>query len=408
MEKFAGYGFNKSHSAAYALLSYQTAYLKAHHPAEFLAAQLTCESGNTEKVTTYIAECRDRNIDILPPHVNASASDFHVQDGKVIFGLSAVKNVGEGAIKAILEAREKGGPFCHIHDFAERVDLKKVNKKVIESLIKCGAFDGFGHTRRAMADALDSVIEAGHSFQKDKAQGQFNLFDQECFAGAASAADVSIPPLAEWEELIKLAYEKEMLGFYVTGHPLMKHESLIRKYTNANSLNLPALPEASSVRMAGLVKKVKVVNTKRGDRMAFLSLEDLTGIVEITVFSDLYGQKKEVLQEGEAVMVAGAREANGDGSKILANDIVPLEEAPRHYSNGIHVRLSTTGTDPDQIKSLARILRRHRGRLPVKLHVTIPRQTETIINLNALSCDPSAELLTDVEQAFGYQPITFE
>ena len=166
MEKFAGYGFNKSHSAAYAMVTYQTAYLKTHYPAEFMAAQLSCESGNTDKITLYISECRGMDIEVLPPHVNASFEDFHVLDGNIVFGLSAVKNVGEGAVHAILRAREADGDFCSLQDFTRRVDLRKVNKKVVESLIKCGAFDGLGPSRHAMLEALDSVLEQAASFQR--------------------------------------------------------------------------------------------------------------------------------------------------------------------------------------------------------------------------------------------------
>ncbi len=213
MEKFAGYGFNKSHSAAYTMVTYQTAYLKTHYPAEFMAAQLTCDAGNTEKVTLYISECRDMGIEVLPPHVNESFQDFHVRDGKIIFGLGAVKNVGNGAITSILEARTEGGLFCSLQDFARRVDLRKANKKVIESLIKCGAFDGTGYSRRAMFEGQDLVLEQAAGFQREKLDGQANLFATECQPGeAANLTDVPIPEEPEWDELQKLSFKRKRWG----------------------------------------------------------------------------------------------------------------------------------------------------------------------------------------------------
>ena len=212
MEKFAGYGFNKSHSAAYAMVTYQTAFLKAHYPAEFMAAQLSCDAANTEKITLYISECREMGIEIVPPHVNKSFQDFHVADEKIIFGLTAVKNVGEGAIAAILEARDEGGPFCSLQDFAHRVDLKKVNRKVFESLIKCGAFDELGLSRRAMFEGLDSVLDQAASFQKEKNEGQVNLFADGCKPGESSDFIMPISELPEWDELTTLSFEKETYG----------------------------------------------------------------------------------------------------------------------------------------------------------------------------------------------------
>ncbi len=409
MEKFAGYGFNKSHSAAYAMVTYQTAYLKTHYPAEFMAAQLSCDAGNTDKVTLYVSECRNMGIEILPPHVNESYQDFHVVGEKIIFGLAAVKNVGEGAINSILEARQEAGPFCSLPDFARRVDLRKANKKVVESLIKCGAFDGMGPSRRAMIEALDVVLEQAANAQREKREGQFNLFAGECVPGAeANVFESRIPDVPEWDDSTKLNHEKQAMGFYLTGHPLVNYEDLIRRYVNAFADKLGALAESSTVKMAGLVKKIKEINTKKGERMAFVALEDLTGVTEVTVFSDLYSQCRELLRSGEPLIISGIREGDKDSPKVLAQEVYRIEEAPRRFSRGMQIRISTLGADPHQIRDLKRILARHKGRLPVKLHVVIPNRTETIINLNAVSCDPSEDLLTEVHGALGYQAISFE
>jgi DNA polymerase-3 subunit alpha len=408
MEKFAGYGFNKSHSAAYAMVTYQTAYLKTHYTPEFMAAQLTCESGNTDKITLYISECRSLGIEALPPHVNESLQNFHVVDGKIIFGLGAVKNVGEGAALSILEARDEGGKFCSLQDFARRVDLRKTNKKVIESLIKCGAFDGMGSTRYAMFHALDSVLERAATDQKERIEGQFNLFAVECAGGNRGFNDVPIPDAPEWEDLEKLQYEKEIMGFYVTGHPLMNYEDLIKRYASASSLNLADMQPNSTVKMAGLVKRIKEITTKKGERMAFVSFEDLAGVTEMTVFSDLYLQCKDLLHSGEPLIVSGVREGDKETPKVLAQEIYRVEDAPKRLSRGVQIRISTRGTDPRQIKDLKKILKRHKGHLPVKVHVIIPNRSETVINLASVACEPSDSLMTEVRNMFGGDAVCFE
>ncbi|MFC1836858.1 OB-fold nucleic acid binding domain-containing protein, partial [Thermodesulfobacteriota bacterium] len=408
MEKFAEYGFNKSHSAAYAMVSYQTAYLKVHYPEEFMAAQLTCESGNTDKVTLYISECRDRSIEILPPHVNQSFRDFRVVDGKIIFGLSAVKNVGEGAIESIIETREDKGPFCNIQDFTRRVDLRKANKKVLESLIKCGAFDGMGHNRHSVVESLDKILESAQSYKKDQDLGQFNLFGDECAALPDDNGDGLIADISEWDELKKLAFERDILGFYITGHPLTKHKELVKRHANTTSATLSDKPSSSEVRIAGMVKQTKEINTKKGDRMAFLTLEDLDGTVEVTLFSDLYARSRHLLDSGDPILVAGLRKGDKANPKVTAQEMYRLEEAPNHLRNGIHLRLSSPGMDPAQITDMKRVLLRHQGKLPVKLHVVIPNRSETTITLPSVKCEPSKELLSEMEEAFGYQPISFE
>lgn len=406
MEKFAGYGFNKSHSAAYAMITYQTAYLKAHYPSEFMAAQLTCETGNPDKITAYISECRNMGLQILPPHINESFESFHVSNGKIVFGLGAIKNVGENAVNSILESRREGGPFCGMYDFARRVDLRKVNKKVIESLIKCGAFDGMGPNRRSMSESVDSVLEQAANYQREQSEGQFNLFSTECSLG--SSVDLTDPPIQsypEWDDLLKLSFEKDLIGFYVTGHPLMNFESIVKEFTNSSVPRLISVPASSLVKLPGMVKSIKEINTKKGDRMAFITFEDLEGIVEVTVFADLYAQTRDLLNCGEPLILSGLREGEPDAPKILAQEIHLLKDAPRHFSRSVVVRISTLGTDLAQIRSLKAILDRHKGKVPVKLSVTIPNRSETIINLGSLGCDPSEAFLTEVRNQFGNDPV---
>ncbi len=406
MEKFAGYGFNKSHSAAYAMITYQTAYLKAHYPSEFMAAQLTCETGNPDKITTYISECRNMGLEILPPHVNDSFESFHVSNGKIVFGLGAVKNVGENAVNSILESRREGGVFCSMYDFARRVDLRKVNKKVIESLIKCGAFDGMGPNRRSMLECLDSVLDQAASFQREKNTGQFNLFSTECDVGESS--DLTDPPielLPEWDDLLKLSFEKDLIGFYVTGHPLMNFESIIKEFTNSSTGQLNSVPQSALVKLPGMVKSIKEISTKKGDRMAFVSFEDLEGVVEVTVFSDLYALTRDLLNCGEPLILAGLREGEPDTPRLLAQEVHLLKDTPRHFSKAVTVRISTLGTDSGNIKTLKNILDRFRGKVPVKLSITIPNRSETIISLGPVGCDPSEAFNAEIKKQFGYDPI---
>ena len=409
MEKFAGYGFNKSHSAAYAMVTYQTAYLKTHYKPEFMAAQLSCESGNTDKITMYISECRNMGIEILPPHVNHSLVGFNVVNGKIVFGLSAVRNVGENAVNAILVSRETDGPFCSFQDFLKRVDLRKVNRKVIESLIKCGAFDGMGLSRRAMYESLDSTLEQASAIQKEKMEGQFNLFDMECSPQEPqSGSDIPIANAPEWDEVTRLAYEKETMGFYITGHPLTKYERDMERFGIVQNVALGDLSPASPVRIAGMVKHIKEITTRKGDRMAFLFLEDMTGTTEVTVFSDLFKEKKELLESGDPLVVSGTRNGDNDNPKVLANEIHRLEEAQRHFSSAVCIKITTTGIDPSSIKNLKQILSRNKGRTAVKVHVIVPNKTETIVNLSSTLCDPTESMLMELQEVFGGQCVMFE
>ncbi len=265
-----------------------------------------------------------------------------------------------------------------------------------------------GSTRRALADALDSVLEQAASFQKEQALGQFNLFATLCESGKpGNLTDVPIPELPEWDDLTKLQHEKEMMGFYVTGHPLMNYSDVIQKYTNATAANLGDYPPQSQVKMAGLVQKVKEINTKKGDRMAFFGLEDLTGSVEVTVFSDLYLQYRDLLKSGDPLVISGLREGEKDAPKILAQEICRIDEATQRFSKGIEIRISARGADPNQILDLKRILLRNRGRLPVRLRVVIPNRSETVIKLSSISCDASEDLIESVNHTFGDRAVNF-
>ena len=287
METFGGYGFNKSHSAAYALITYQTAYLKAHYPLDFMVALMTSKMSNSSEVTKCIAECREKGIVVLPPDVNLSHLDFTVVGDNIRFGLAAVKNVGAGAIESILEARNKGGEFKSLIDFCRRVDLRRVNRRVAESLIKCGAFDSLGVARSRLMAFLPEALDIGQQRQKEETENQFSLFAMAGDTGLTHP-DIEPPMVEEWRESQKLSYEKEILGFYITGHPLTRYTETLQDLKTVDIQNLSELEDKENVRLAGMVAALKEINSKKGERMAFATIEDLTGSCEVIIFSDIF------------------------------------------------------------------------------------------------------------------------
>jgi DNA polymerase-3 subunit alpha len=404
MEKFGGYGFNKSHSAAYALIAFQTAYLKAHYPVEFMAALLTSEMHSIDAVVKFIAECRTHDIPVLPPDINDSDKAFTVSEAKIRFGLVAVKNVGEGAIEAIIEAR-KDKPFASLFECCERVDPRKVNKRVLESLIKCGAFDSTGARRCQMLEALEEALEFGQRVQRERDDPQLGLFDMD----ESQPAVINRPPLPdipEFDEATLLAMEKETLGFYITGHPLQRWEPVLDKFTNADALTLKELAHASAVRIGGLVRAIKVIQTKRGDAMAFVTIEDRHGQVEVTIFSTVYNEVSPLLVVDAPVLVQGQLEKEENGVKILADTVVAMDQAEATWTAQIRLNLDVTRTDRDTLIRLEQILARHPGPCRAAIHLRVPHQSETILGLpEAFGLKPGGALAREVNAALGYSAV---
>ena len=285
METFAGYGFNKSHSAAYAMISYQTGYLKTHYPVEFMAALLTSEKGNRDKVIKHISECREKHIDVLPPDVNDSIEGFKVVGNKIRFGLAAVKNVGSAAIESIIAAREKDGPFRSLLDFCRRVDLRKVNKKVVESLIKCGAMDSFGAKRSQLMAVADDMTALVQREQKEKAKNQMSMFAAISEKTGTTGDDTMVyPDLPDWDQKERLNYEKECLGFYVTGHPLDHYMVILRACTSSTTASAAAETKERAITIGGVVSALRSLTTKKaGKLMAHATLEDVLGTIKVVV-----------------------------------------------------------------------------------------------------------------------------
>jgi DNA polymerase-3 subunit alpha len=320
IEKFASYGFNKSHSVAYSVLAYQTAYLKAHFPAEFMAATLSSEIGSTERIVKLIDDCRKHDIMVLPPDVNESGKDFTVASGAIRFGLCAIRNVGEGAIESVIQARTKEGPFDNIFDFCRRVDLRLVNKKCLESLVQAGAFDSLGSHRARLFENIERGMTFGTSFQSQTLRGQSGLFDDP----GRQSRSVSYPQLQEksaWTEAEKLAREKVMLGFYVSGHPLLRFEREINEFANVHFGEINGFKSGGQVRAGGIISAVKKKIDKRGNTMAFVELEDFSGKAECIVFSDTYAKYQQLIRPDAMVMVAGKGEVNGENLKLIVSEI---------------------------------------------------------------------------------------
>jgi DNA polymerase III subunit alpha len=408
MAYFAGYGFNKSHSAAYALIAYWTAYLKAHYPRQYMAALLTSEVQNTDKVIRYINESRDMGISILSPDVNDSYRDFRVVGEAIRFGLAAVKNVGDNAIEAIILAREAGGPFSSLYDFCQRVNLKVMNRRVIESLIKCGALDTTGETRAQMIACLDEYLEAGQRRQRDREDGQISMFDDGEDA-SPTLHRPCVPSVPEWEESQLLAHEKEVIGFYITGHPLTRYERQLRLYAIANTQTLGTFQDGDKVSLGGMVFKTRLQTTRKGDRMAFVTLEDVQGQVDVIVFPEVYKEFGAALEADQPVLVRGVVDWGEDNPKIIADRIVPLAEAALRLSPQVHLSLQTLGLNRDILGQLKSILQRAPGASPVYLHLLFPDQREVVLlSEECLQVAPSEALVQDIEALFGQEVVHFE
>ncbi len=344
MEKFAGYGFNKSHSAAYAYLAYITAYLKAHYPLEFMGAILTSETGNTLKVVKYINECRDMGIRVLPPDVNMSDLDFTPQftkDGApagIRFGLCAIKNVGASAVEAVVAARNEGGPFQSIFEFCERVDLAAANRRVLESFIKAGAMDSLHAARSQMMAVLDSAIESGLRAWRDKASGQNGLFGD--MFGGAEKDEQPLPNVPDLTPKEKLNGEKEMLGFYVTGHPLDEQADKVGELSSHDTETVQELEKGAEVKLCGILTGVQRRRTKEGKAWAAMVLEDRKGSLEAMVFNSQYERLLTSLVEDQAVLVrAQVLPEEGGPPKLSIQDITPLENARVNYPTLISIRV---------------------------------------------------------------------
>ena len=398
METFAAYGFNKSHAASYALISYQTAYLKTHFPQEFMAALTSLEMGDTNKTYKNIAECRVHNIPVLPPDVNESGEDFTVRGQTIRFGLGAVKGIGSKAIEVIQEARQ-AGPFTDVYDFCTRVQSSQANKRVMESLIKCGAFDSF-HTSRAQ---LLAGIEEAMRWAAQKASGHSNANQMGLFVnGGADPAHPELPGVDEWSDIEKLNKERETLGFFITGHPLDKYVGRLHGVTSLTTAGLKRRSHQEKVRLAGVIQSLKLKNNKKGDRYATYTLEDKAGGVEVIVWPEAYRRHEAEVHSDQPVLVSGSLDADEDRCQIIANEIVPLDSVAKDEVEQVHIQVPADITTKEDLVALKTVLTEHQGQCHTFLHLLRPDHSETVISLpEQLKVAPTEAMLTAVEQLFG-------
>jgi DNA polymerase III subunit alpha len=411
MEQFAGYGFNKSHSAAYAWLAYQTAYLKANAPAYFMAALLTSERANTDKMVAYIGECREMGLRVLPPDVNQSEMFFTVapaqavegQARDILFGLAAIKNVGEGAVEAVLAARQQGGAFRSLYDLCDRIDLRAVNRRVVESFIKSGCFDSIDPRRAALFAAIDRAMEAGQKRQRDRDAGQSSLFGMLEAPAAAEASQQRIPDVPPWPEAERLAFEKESLGFFISGHPLERFRAELAQWASATTGSLAQKAANGEVTVGGIVTGLRLLKTKKGDRMAAFFLEDLEGSAETVVFPDAYKKAAGHLADDQLVLVKARAEIDDEGkAKLLASEVLPLEQAKLAEARYVTIRVPVAAWDRVKGERLRDILGAHRGDCPVTLEIVRPGSWAASLAPSAYyRVRPDSVLRAEVEALLG-------
>ena len=389
LEKFAGYGFNKSHAAAYAIVAYQTAYLKANYPVEFLAAMMTNEMGTTEKLSIVLAESKVMGVEVLQPDVNEGQTLFAPAKGNVLsaarrqdqasqsnagstlsairFGLAAIKGVGEVAVQSVIDAREKGGPFQSLVDLCERVDTRTVNRKVLEALIKCGACDCFGETRASLFAAVDRTLTRAAGVVADRTRGQSSLFDMLA-AGPAETKTDELPRLPEWPQSQLLAAEKELLGFYVTGHPLTPYAPLLQSYCLHNSVTAKEAPARTLTRIGGLVSAIQQGVSKKSNKpYAMVTIEDLEGSVSMLVMNENYDKYRPLLVPNAALLIIGEVNNAEDKPKIFPQEIMLLEDAPKKYTRQIHFHLQAAHLTSEKLAQLHQLVAAHPGRCPLLL-----------------------------------------
>jgi DNA polymerase-3 subunit alpha len=409
---FAGYGFNKSHSAAYALVTYQTAYLKAHHPMEFMAALLSSEMGNTDKMVGYFTECRDLGLNILPPDVNQSGKDFSVSKEGIRFGLAAIKNVGEAAVDSILDTRNQGGPFASFFDCCCRMDFQKMNKRVLEGLIKVGAFDSLGAARAQLFSVLDNAMEEANRVQRMKREGQTSLFDvmtESSQTGSVDPRGFPLPNIPEWSQDQLLKYERELTGFYITAHPLTRHATAIRRFATSSTGTLSDCGEGKEVKLCGVISSIKPLTTKKGDRMASVRLEDLQGTVEVILFPDLFKSCSDLIEPEALIQLTGTVDQMENGTKVKATAVQSLVDLQARDVKQVMLIVEEPMIEPIALSQLEKIFQRYPG--PTTVTFTFHLASHLQVQSSVLSHQkvlPSTEFLEEVEQVLGKGSATLQ
>lgn len=408
METFARYGFNRSHSAAYALISFQTAYLKAHYNVEFMAALLSHETDDSDKILKNLTECRKQGIQVLGPDVNHSLLGFSVREGKIRYGLAAVKGVGDKAVQAVIDNRDAEGPFKDLEDFCNRVDLHAVNRRVVENFVKCGGFDFSGTSRREMSERLEDVLKIAQSSQQDRASNQISLFGSKPPPRVVQRVALNLP---EWPVNQKLAFEREALGFYISGHPLEKFRADLKRIGAIPIGELKNTKRQAEVRAGGVVTALKLKNTKKGDRYASFVFEDWSGTVEALVWPDIYRQVHQLISADEPVLMSGKVDGAEERITFIVQRIESLISLrDKSARQGVLV-LKEDDNFEQRLDRLLNLFGKHTGKCPVKVHLAIEGGEVSVAlrhHDNGPVCVVPSEILCDeVEQLFGRPVLTF-
>jgi len=407
MDRFAGYGFNKSHATCYSIIAYQTAYLKAHYPLEFMAANLTSEMGNTDRVVVLIDECRRMGIDVLPPDVNESDVHFIVTEKGIRFGLGAVKNVGRGAIQSMVAARNRVGPFHTIFDFCQSINLRLANKKVLESLIQVGAMDSLEGTRAQKMAVLAKAMSLAQAAQHQADLGQTSIFEEQV---SKTSLYLELPKVEPWSQADKLRREKALLGFYVSGHPLLKFEDEVKAFCYPVLTNLGDVPTGQAVRVCGIITEV----TKRLDRkdqlMAFFALEDFSGSVRVIAFADVCEKYRPLIKEDGMVVVLGKldrRDDRGEAS-ILASEILPLEEARQRFTKRVALNIDANALADGERDRVIMLLEKFPGACQVYINIKMNERDEFLLRSKKYEINPTPELIHDLRLVLGNENVWIE
>ncbi|MFH0909644.1 MAG: DNA polymerase III subunit alpha [bacterium] len=402
IEKFAGYGFNKSHSAAYAVVSWQTAYLKAHYPIEFMAANLTIEIGNNERLAELIAECQEMKIEVLPPNVNASGVRFTPSGSTILFGMAGVKNVGVHAVEALVKEREANGPFKGLVDFCSRVDPQAMNRKTLESLVRCGAFDFTEMPRSRLFAGIEFAMNRAAATQRDLRSGQGSLFGALGLdTGVAATED--LPAADPWPESVELSAEKELLGFYISGHPLTAAEWPLKKYSLTDFKALQEIEPGTQTRVGGLVTQFQKRFTKKDQRpMGVFRLEHLDGSIEVVAFPDAFNDYGVYLRDEAPVLVCGDIRKEEQQARIIASEIYPLPDAHKYFAEKVSIHMPLAQTSDEKFRDLKQIMRKHPGETPVVLCIEYPSGQKVFIDTDrTFKVAATEQFVRDIEAIVG-------
>jgi DNA polymerase-3 subunit alpha len=399
---FADYGFNKSHGAGYALVSYWTAYLKANYPAEYMAALLTSVRDDKDKMAIYLAECRAMGITVLPPDVNASERNFATVGTDIRFGLSAIRNVGSGAVASVIAARKEKGRYTDFADYLNKVDAAACNKKVVESLIKAGAFDSLGHPRKGLLMVHTEAVDAVLSVKKAEAAGQFDLFGEMSAEDVGGAFTVTIPD-SEWDSKLLLAFEREMLGLYVSGHPLAGFEHLLASQSDTTIPDIldGTVADRATVTVGGILTGLSRRLTKKGDPWATATLEDLTGGVEVAFFPKVYAEVSLLLAEDAVVLVRARVSRSDDRLSLHADKVTVPDLSAANGHRPVRVSLPAVRCTEPIIDRLRGVLESHPGTTAVHLRVVDGSSATTLAIEDGLRVKPTSALMGDLKALLG-------